>query len=330
MRRKNHEERRNRAWPNEIDSPNQFSSTKSTEGHVQQRSQINRWDKDVPDLSDRPRDEAVPNLVRRTLVASAAGLLVACDRVRDLWSAKKMTPNTEPDSPAIAAARAWAEANLPPGDREGLIEKARIVDKYYSTAPITARYAGRVYVIPANYYTPFEAKRDPRTEFTVDDASGSLGSWHFFWPDFRGYDKENWFDEFSRDKIIVRGFSVRPSSEPDFTTDIGIKNAMDGGRIESNPNVNLLGLRGHRLFGRREFVWIGKRSNGQTFRMESFHPDDIDDTGRPNPQCIVKLDEPTPDGMRESLAYTYSLKLFKHWRQIDDGVATAMASWRVK
>jgi hypothetical protein len=237
------------------------------------------------------------------------------------------------DSPTVALARRYAEQHLPPDRRAWLIKTAAEVERQYTTALVRFDHQGRVYDIPANFFSyvgrewfrRFEVAGEERYE--ISRPRSELDVFYFFWPEFGGYTLDNWFDPFDKRKIKYAWFQILAAGQKQATTGEILENLRNGGLIEASPSAELFGLKGYRRINQREFLWVGQRANGELFTMSSFHPDEKDAyAAMPNFQCKVKLYD---DKSREEVMYHYSIDLFPNWQEIDTRTNETIRSWRV-
>lgn len=269
-------------------------------------------------VSDRP-------ISRRAFgITVLAGLLANCGK----------GDTSMKESPTVARARLYAEQHLPPERRDWLIRAAADVERQYTTAPVRMHYRGRIYDIPANFYTTTGRTRFQRfavpgaDRYEIRETGDSLGELFFFWPDFNGYTLDNWFDPFDRRVIKYVDFRLHAPDSQQPTTQQVFDNMKRNGLIEAEPSAELHGLKGYRENDQRAYLWVGTRANGELFTMSSFHPGEPGAVASlPNPTCRVRLFDA---GTREEVMYVYSIDLFAHWREIDTRTQAAIQSWRVK
>lgn len=260
---------------------------------------------------------------RQFTLALMAGLLAGCDR-KDTHL---------PESPTMVKARLYAERHLPPGRRDWLLRAAAEVERDYTTDIVRIPYRGRVYEIPANFYTmtaraAFRRYARPGGHgYEILDAGESIAGWHFFWPEIQGYTLDNWFDPNDRRLIRYSSFVLAPPASRRMSTRQVFEHVIEMDLIEAVPSVELHGLQGHRYRNAHDYLWVGQRADGEMFTMSSFHPYTPGDLGgRTNPQCKVKLQSALTG---EEVAYFYPLELFMHWREIDRQTQDRIQSWRV-
>src|SRR5882724_13579946 len=142
---------------------------------------------------------------------------------------------------------------------------------------------------PRDYGSPIGAKF--KTPQGRAKWPGSLWQWCImFLPHFTGYDKENWFDDFSREKIVISTYQFRPANEMRKGTKAVLKSLQQLGVIAKEPSDAVAGLLGYQYADKCWGYWVGERDNGEMFGMESRHPNE---TGfpEPNPLCDVRIFE---------------------------------------
>ena len=240
------------------------------------------------------------------------------------------------DSAIVERARRYAEQHILPEYRAPFIETAQEVAKYYSTAIVRERHGGRLFEWPVNY-AAFNAKKrfakyaaSGRDGFDFPSNRESLGQWSFFWPDFNGYDQENWMNEFDPRKIEYVIYQLHSPESIMTTTEQSVERLHASKVIESQPGLRLHGLDGYRWVlpdgtPRDDLVeWVGRREDGRLFRMSSQDPGKA--TKVPNPLCNVSMFDADTG---EEVAYRYSLKLFEHWRSIEDRTRKIIRSWQI-
>lgn len=266
---------------------------------------------------------------RRSILLATAALLPACDR-RMTQSAEhdRAEPDSaEPDSPMVGRARQYAQARFPDADMQrAFVQKARIVERFYTAAPLYFRYGGAVYAIPANHLEPAAAQPRFGSAFQHSgtaaapieaDAIGGV----FFWPEFGGYTRDNWFDEFDRRKIRLS----RNLGRCDLSSRQQLENHLATLGPAAAPTEHVHGLRGYAI-GKDEFLWVGERADGALYLMQSRHPRQWGSTPEPHPSCRVLMCD---ERSGEETFCTFSLALFAHWRAIDAGLVKAVAGWRI-
>ncbi len=240
------------------------------------------------------------------------------------------------DSAIVERARRYAEQHILPEYRAPFIETAQEVAKYYSTSIVRERHGGRLFEWPVNY-AAFNAKKrfakyaaSGRDGFDFPSNRKSLGQWSFFWPDFNGYDQENWMNEFDPRKIEYVIYQLHSPESTMTTTEQSVERLHASKVIESQPGLRLHGLDGYRWVlpdgtPRDDLVeWVGRREDGRLFRMSSQDPGKA--TKVPNPLCNVSMFDADTG---EEVAYRYSLKLFEHWRSIEDRTRKIIRSWQI-
>lgn len=232
----------------------------------------------------------------------------------------------------VARAEAHAARHVAPRLRAAFIEKAHLVARDYTEAPVRLRVADRVYEVPANFYSPMGRSAFAKfavaggARFEVPDRGTGLGGLHFFWPALGGYTPYNWYGHEDARLIRFNAFSVLPPDQRQPSTAQALRNLQQVGAVEREAGVERHGLRGHRWHGTREFIWVGRRRDGTPFSMRSFDPLDLGTPlPVPSPQCDVRLFDPAS---REEVACVYPLALFAHWREIDSRCADLIGGWR--
>ena len=196
-------------------------------------------------------------------------------------------------------------------------EDAREVAKLYSTKPIRVKMQDHQYVIPANYFSP--KGRDEPDEM---DAPAGFG-FFLFLPDYNGYTQENWRNQFIRRLIQV--VDVNPDAR--YHKSEIIFESMKRS-LEPAPSVEAHGLKGHFWRNRqnRGVYWIGRRSNGEFFLLQTSlapgeQPPDVDFS----PTCRTGY---FSDAEGLFISYHYSQDHMAQWRQIDDAIWAKLHSWR--
>lgn len=237
-----------------------------------------------------------------------------------------------PESPAVAAARRYAEQNNPKRS-DWYAKIAREVERDYTEAIVRLHYRGRIYDIPANFFSfngrsRFKKFALPGPErYEIRETGDFLSGLHFFWPKFNGFTLDNWFDQFDRRMINYTGFQLELPGSTNRTTEevFGLRMSMQ--RIEEKPSVELHGLKGYRFSHRGDYAWVGTRAGGKMFMMDAFDPRDKTAAGLPpNPHCDARMYD---RGTREDVSYFYSLDLFEHWLEIDTRTQAMFRTWRV-
>ncbi len=278
-----------------------------------------------PQSNESGRDDISPNryFTRRGFsLALVAGALAGCGKKENAMS----------DSPSVALARQYAEKRLRPEYRAAFVEQAQDVDRDYTDSVVRAHYRGRIYDVPANYYTPTGKNRFKRysaadsSRYEIEKTGDALGSWHFVWPDFKGFTRDNWFDQFDKRLITYVSFRLDPPDYPAQTTAEVLENYKRLGAVELQPSAELHGLKGYRWGRSQQFIWVGTRATGEMFSMRSFHPLTLDASSPPSPQCDVRMHDRDTG---ENVMYYYSLDLFPHWQEIDRRTQSMIKSWRV-
>ena len=217
--------------------------------------------------------------------------------------------------------------------------EAREVEKLYSTKPIRFRMAGQQYVVPANYFT-YKGRDE------VDTGNSEGFGFFLFLPDFGGYTKENWRDQFDRRRIYV--LEVKPvdknamipyslggyvKAEPANYGEPRAQFQNIRALLEEIPSFKLYGLEGYRRKGAGArgtpgVTWTGTRSNGEFFFFNSsLAPGEPLRPGLTNPVCQTQYYSEQEDLF---ISYFYSQDHIAKWREIDDAIWEKIHSWRTK
>jgi hypothetical protein len=245
-------------------------------------------------------------------------------------------PQAPAESATVTHARRFAEANLPPDAVPLMIENARLVDRDFSTAPVRAQVAGRIYEWPANYTTP-KARSDlskyavpgaDRYELPSEDRRG-IGGLTFFWPTLEGYSPTNWVDDGDRRRIDYLSFAVH-GTDASLTVEQVMARLHRSRVIEATPGITRFGLSGYRWIKpdgshQDRVEWIGPLRDGGLFHMHSRDPDSQAAQSLFNPQCAVDMFDRESG---EDVSYRFSLSLIEHWRAIEHGTRRIIRGWR--
>ena len=250
------------------------------------------------------------NLFRRKTVATLVGLFL---------SAFKM--------PGVATAIQNQDGvATPDSERERLLaQERRHVENKYSTKTVRVVLGEHRYDVPANYFSPKGADRS-------DGMRGKEMSFVLFLPEYGGYTKQNWIDQFDKNKIQVltyepidreaenKSSSNRRESQTRFTSLQVL--------LEPAPTYHEYGLEGYRRVNyksRKNVYWTGTRTNGEfIFFRSTKPPNPVPDPYRPYPLCEVQYYSRKASAF---VAYLYSQNFIAQWREIDAAIWTKIESW---
>jgi hypothetical protein len=215
-------------------------------------------------------------------------------------------------------------------------EEAKSVELLYSTKPKRVFLGKREYRIPANYFGP--KQRDESDTLRVGDSGFGF---FLFLPDFGGYTKENWRNQFDSRLIYVVQVreadksrmirqrdgtyrAIHPSAYGDAVA--AFENRRP--RLEQLPSFKLHGLEGYQYKGRstQQIIWTGTRSSGEFFFLEcSAVPGETERPGAVFPLCQTRYYSDKED-LR--IAYRYPREHLAKWREIDDAIWAKLRSWQ--
>jgi hypothetical protein len=222
--------------------------------------------------------------------------------------------------------------------RRAHTREAAAVERLYSTKPRRVILGTREYVIPANYFGP---KQKDRSD--TRDATKSYFGFFLFLPDYDGYTRDNWQDDFDPRLIRVLQVSMVDKNEVVFNPELGhirVPPAGYGdptaqfqnirGMLEETPSLHAYDLQGYRPKhgGGGDVTWVGTRSNGEFFFFESrVAPGQAAPKGSKYPSCDVRYYSEKEDLF---IAYLYSNDHLAKWREIDDAIWAKLHKWQVK
>jgi hypothetical protein len=214
-------------------------------------------------------------------------------------------------------------------------EGDRQVERLYSTRPVRFTLGRHNYVIPANYFGPKYFEDRPMK------AKVEGFGFFLFRPDYGGYTKENWRDQFDRRKItIVRLEGIEknvmgvysdgsrrplPTDRFDPRVRFGhMKSALQDASFDLHDLTVYRFKNDENLPGA---VWAGHRPNGEFFWFRSsLAPGQPKRNGfPPNPLCDVRYYSAKED---LSIVYRYSQDHVAEWREIDSAIWAKVHQWR--
>jgi len=282
----------------------------------------------IAGTATHPRSH-VPGMTRRSFgIGCAAVAMAGCER-RD----RMVRPQPESDSPTVAFARSFAEQHLPEKVRGTLVEKARLVEQGFTTAPVRVRIAGHLYEVPANYLSPkaqsdFEAYVVREAKHFALPPNSGIGGLSFFWPTLEGFSLTNWVDLWDRRRIDYDTYKL--ANIDSLPTEQVMARLHTAGVIEAQPGISRSGLSGYRWVKpdgshQDRVEWIGRTTEGRLFHMYSVVPGSAAASQLPNPHCVVDM---VDADRKEQSFYSFSLDLFDHWLEIEQGTRRIIDSWR--
>jgi len=219
---------------------------------------------------------------------------------------------------------------------EALKRDAEAVERLYSVKPARFHMGKRMWMIPINFQTP--KGRDE-----ADEQQVTYLTFNLFLPDYNGYTRENWRDQFDRRRIEVQKVSLgekevrEPASDgnsrqnaPEFYGDpnAGFRNLRP--LMEESPSFNMYGLKGYkrRGTGSSGVFWSGNRTNGEFFFFQSsLAPGEPLQPGLTNPLCHTQYYSAQEDLF---IAYRYSQTHIAAWREIDSAIWEKLRAWQTK
>lgn len=224
------------------------------------------------------------------------------------------------------------EAEVVEGMRRAREEDIKAVEALYSTKLHRVLLGDLEYQFPINYITP-RGRDEPNTFVATNYGFG----FYLFLPDFGGYTKQNWRDQFDLQLITVS--RVRRFNPGKTKNDAIERSSRHGDPWESyqvlkqfyrdTPSFKSYGLEGYKSRGQNSRVlWTGQRSDGDfVFLLTSLAPGVAPKPGITNPQCVVRYLN-RKDGLY--IDYRYSQDHLEKWRDVDDGIWAKLNSWRVR
>lgn len=247
-------------------------------------------------------------------------------------SSSSPTSVTDPrilETPSDAEIRAMADGAAP--EYRDIRYKALLANieksKSISDTPTEIRVGAYRYQIPMNYLTPwgdFKGQKDfqyrgpPKLFEHKGEKTFDSSGFVMFLPDFRGYDRKNFLDEFHSDRIDVNW-----SAEEQGTTEVEtrLNNRIKFKMMEPMPSLSRHGLKGYkglRVDINKE-VWVATNRDGQKIAIQC-------SLDTPNRLCQVQYHH-KPN--QYWLSYTYKDIHLAKWREIDTNINRLLMSWRV-
>lgn len=247
--------------------------------------------------------------------------------------------------PSLLALPEWAKAvgyQYPSGPDNAAMERARRedaanVERLYSTKLVRISMGNHRYAIPANFLTPKGAQ-------LADVLSYRYLGFVLFLPDYGGFTKENWREDwFHPQRIDVLEISRVDKTAMIPRSDGRIERIRPAGYgepqagfsnlkrlLEAQPSLRVADLAGYRRVNARSnktVVWAGHRSNDEFFFFSSTSaPGEPLPVGSAYGLCDVRYYSEKEDLF---IAYRYKQRHIERWRQIDDAIWGRIKAWRI-
>lgn len=214
-------------------------------------------------------------------------------------------------------------------------ELEKIFLRYYSTDPHYVQVKnGLIFSIPSNYRPTWLLRGNVQHSAEPQSRIPKMKSLGFqmFFPDFSGYTRENYKDEFHPDRINVT--VVEPVPKKEYLNnpaaydapEVVIKRLGDVGLIDLDRRESRYGIVCYRnkISKHESYVCSGNRVKGEAAIIEV---DEYPQSGDwpPNPRVRVRYFTQQFGGMR--IRFDFSRMYIERWQDVDEAVWNKIQTW---